>query len=71
MKILIILSLFTPFAAAAAAAAERLRAVDAPDATRSLRASANCNLIVDSEHLTGQARDDALKACLARAQDQN
>ncbi len=68
MKTLLILALLTPVAATAA---ERRLAVEAPNATRSLRASATCNLIVDSRHLTGQARDDALKACLAKTQDQN
>ena len=68
MKTLLILALLTPIAATAA---ERRLAVDAPDATRSLRASASCNLIVDSRHLTGQARDGALKACLAKVGDEN
>ncbi|MDE3176733.1 MAG: hypothetical protein KGM15_11585 [Pseudomonadota bacterium] len=68
MKTLIILAMLTPFAAAAA---EQLRAVDAPDATRALRARATCHLIADSQHLTGSAREDALKACLAKAEQRN
>jgi hypothetical protein len=62
MKTLLLLALCVPVAASAAGP---WRAVDARDATLAIRAKARCNLVIDSKHLAGQARKEALTACLA------